>query len=199
MLSYQDIQAFVYAEARALDEHRWADWLACYADDAEFFMPSWDDDDKLTTDPNNEVSLIYYPTKQGLEDRVFRIQTERSSATMPDTRTGHAINNLDFLVCQDIFINESAKIADVILPACSFAEKDGTFVNHAGLAQGLNWGATPVGECRTDGQVFLDLMERPGLMHAPTIRSELAAEVPYFTPLAGTNLGEYGIQLEGAK
>ena len=97
MLSYQAIQSFVYSEARALDEHRWADWLACYADDAEFFMPSWDDDDKLTTDPQNEVSLIYYPDKQGLEDRVFRIQTERSSATMPDTRTGHAINNLEVL------------------------------------------------------------------------------------------------------
>jgi len=101
MLSYQELQAFVYAEARALDEHRWADWLACYADDAEFFMPSWDDDDKLTTDPQNEVSLIYYPDKQGLEDRVFRIQTDRSSATMPDTRTGHAINNLEVLSQDD--------------------------------------------------------------------------------------------------
>ena len=101
MLSYQELQSFVYAEARALDEHRWADWLACYADDAEFFMPSWDDDDKLTTDPQNEVSLIYYPDKQGLEDRVFRIQTDRSSATMPDTRTGHAINNLEVLSQDD--------------------------------------------------------------------------------------------------
>ena len=91
MLSYEAIQAFLYAEARALDEKRWADWLACYADDVEFFMPSWDDDDKLTTDPHNEVSLIYYPSKQGLEDRVFRIETDRSSATTPDTRTGHAI------------------------------------------------------------------------------------------------------------
>ena len=82
------IQAFLYAEARALDEKRWADWLACYAADAEFWMPSWDDDDRLTTDPQNEVSLIYYADKQGLEDRVFRIQTERSSATMPDTAHG---------------------------------------------------------------------------------------------------------------
>lgn len=97
MLSYQEIQAFVFAEARALDEYRWADWLSCYADDAEFFMPAWDDDDELTSDPDNEVSLIYYPNKQGLEDRVFRIQTERSSATIPDTRTGHAINNLEIL------------------------------------------------------------------------------------------------------
>lgn len=97
MLSYQALQAFLYREARALDEGRWADWLACYADDVEFWMPSWDDDDQLTVDPHNEVSLIYYPSRQGLEDRVFRIETERSSATMPDTRTGHAINNLEVL------------------------------------------------------------------------------------------------------
>ena len=99
--AYQDILAFVYGEARALDEKRWDDWLACYAPDVEFFMPSWDDDDRLTTDPHNEVSLIYYPSKQGLEDRVFRIKTERSSATMPDTRTGHAVNNLEVLEQDD--------------------------------------------------------------------------------------------------
>ncbi len=97
MLSYEALQAFVYAEARALDEQRWIDWLTFYADDVEFFMPSWDDDDKLTTDPRNEFSLIYSPSKQGLEDRVFRIQTDRSSASTPDTRTGHSISNLEVL------------------------------------------------------------------------------------------------------
>ena len=97
MLSYEAIQSFVYGEARCLDEARWADWLAHYAEDVEFHMPAWDDDDQLTTDPHNEVSLIYYPSRQGLEDRVFRIQTDRSSATTPDTRTGHAIHNLEVL------------------------------------------------------------------------------------------------------
>ena len=97
MLSYEAIQTCLYQEARALDERRWNDWLAFYAEDVEFWMPSWDDDDTLTTDPNNEVSLIYYACKQGLEDRVFRIETERSSATIPDTRTGHAISNVEVL------------------------------------------------------------------------------------------------------
>jgi len=97
MLSYEAIQTFLYQEARALDERRWNDWLAFYAEDVEFWMPSWDDDDTLTTDPNNKVSLIYYACKQGLEDRVFRIETERSSATIPDTRTGHAISNVEVL------------------------------------------------------------------------------------------------------
>ena len=97
MLSYEALQAFLYAEARSLDEQRWTDWLEFYAADVEFYMPSWDDDDRLTTDPRNEVSLIYYPSRQGLEDRVFRIQTDRSSATTPDTRTGHAIHNIEVL------------------------------------------------------------------------------------------------------
>ena len=64
----------------------------CYADDVDFWMPSWDDDDKLTTDPQNEISLIYYPSKQGLEDRVFRIKTDRSSASTPEPRTSHTIS-----------------------------------------------------------------------------------------------------------
>ena len=51
-LSYESIQAFLYGEARAQAEKRWADWLAHYADDVDFFMPCWDDDDKLTTDPH---------------------------------------------------------------------------------------------------------------------------------------------------
>jgi len=85
-----------------------------------------------------------------------------------------------------------------MLPAVSFAEKDGTFVNHAGLAQAIRWAATPTGECRTDGQVFLDLAERKGLLHAATLRKELAAEVKGFAALAGGDLGEYGILLDSA-
>jgi benzoate/toluate 1,2-dioxygenase beta subunit len=60
-------------------------------------MPSWDDDDQLTEDPQSEISLIYYPNRNGLEDRVFRIKTERSSASMPEPRTNHMISNVEIL------------------------------------------------------------------------------------------------------
>ncbi|WBS05146.1 benzoate 1,2-dioxygenase small subunit [Pseudoduganella sp. SL102] len=89
------IAAFLYREARLLDDEQWDDWLECYHPDARFWMPSWDDDGTLVTDPQREISLIYYPTRQGLEDRVFRIKTERSSATIPDTRTSHNIANIE--------------------------------------------------------------------------------------------------------
>jgi benzoate/toluate 1,2-dioxygenase beta subunit len=86
---------FLYREARLLDDEQWDDWLACYHPDAKFWMPSWDDSDTLVEDPEQEISLIYYPNRQGLEDRIFRIKTERSSATMPNTRTSHNISNVE--------------------------------------------------------------------------------------------------------
>jgi len=91
----QDILAFLYREARLLDDEQWDEWLQCYHPEARFWMPSWDDDGKLVTDPQREISLIYYADRQGLEDRVFRIKTERSSATIPDTRTSHNIANVE--------------------------------------------------------------------------------------------------------
>lgn len=86
---------FLYREARLLDDQQWDEWLECYHPEAEYWMPSWDDDDRLIEDPQREISLIYYPNRQGLEDRVFRIKTERSSATTPHTRTSHNISNVE--------------------------------------------------------------------------------------------------------
>ncbi|GAA5631437.1 benzoate 1,2-dioxygenase small subunit [Acinetobacter vivianii] len=95
--SLENIAQFLYREARFLDDEQWDDWLNCYAPEASFWMPAWDDNDQLTEDPQSEISLIYYPDRQGLEDRVFRIKTERSSATMPDTRTCHNIANVEIV------------------------------------------------------------------------------------------------------
>ncbi len=109
------------------------------------------------------------------------------------------LKKVPLVVCHDILPSPVSAFAHYVLPGATFAEKEGTFVNHAGLAQALQWGVTPTGECRGDGQVFLDLLQRRGLVHAPTLRKELAEEVKYFAPLAGGELGEYGIPLEQAK
>jgi NADH-quinone oxidoreductase subunit G len=109
------------------------------------------------------------------------------------------LGKVPLLVVQDIVPSQFMAAAKYVLPAVSYAEKDGTFVNHAGLAQAIHWAVPPPGGCRTDGQVFLDLLERRGLLHAETLRGELAAEVPYFGPLACGDLGEHGVHLEQAK
>ncbi len=94
----QHAEAFLFREAACLDDKAWDDWLAHYSTDAEFWMPAWDDDDKLTEDPQSEISLIWYGDRGGLEDRVFRIRTERSSATsLPEPRTSHTISNVEVL------------------------------------------------------------------------------------------------------
>jgi len=97
MLTMEQVQAFLYAEARALDDRDWDAWLAHYSPQAEFWMPAWKEDDSLVTDPHTQISLIYYPSRAGLEDRIFRIRTERSSASMPEPRTGHNISNVEIL------------------------------------------------------------------------------------------------------
>lgn len=97
MTKYDKIQSFIYKEARLLDDKQWDQWLPLYDEKVTFWMPSWDDEDNLTTNHESEISLIYYPNRSGLEDRVFRIRTERSSATLPDTRTSHNCTNLEIL------------------------------------------------------------------------------------------------------
>ena len=97
-LTLEQVQQFLYREARYLDDRDFESWLTLYATQAQFWMPAWDDDDTLVEDPQTEISLIYYPDKSGLEDRVVRIRTERSSATsLPEPRTSHNISNVEIV------------------------------------------------------------------------------------------------------
>ncbi|NRP74494.1 2-halobenzoate 1,2-dioxygenase small subunit [Ensifer psoraleae] len=96
-ISYEAACAFLYREARLLDDREWDEWLTCYAPDVTYWMPAWDDDDQLTEDPQTQISLIYYPSRHGLEDRVFRIKTERSGASTPEPRTSHNVTNVEFV------------------------------------------------------------------------------------------------------
>ena len=93
-----EIEDFIFYENRLLDDRKFEEWLELYREDAEYWMPAWDVDDTLTQDPQREISLIYYPNRGGLEDRVFRIRTERSSATsIPEPRTNHYSTNVEVL------------------------------------------------------------------------------------------------------
>ncbi len=72
----------------------------------------------------------------------------------------HALEQLEFLVCQDIFVNETGEMADVILPATSFAEKDGTFTNSDRRVQRCRAAVPPVGNSRPDWEILSDLGKR---------------------------------------
>lgn len=93
----RSVERFLYREARLLDDREWDEWLTLYAPGVVYWMPAWDDDDRLTEDPHSQISLIYYPNRDGLEDRVFRIKTERSGASTPEPRTSHTVSNVEVI------------------------------------------------------------------------------------------------------
>ncbi len=106
-----------------------------------------------------------------------------------------ALRDVPLLVVQDILPSRVSALAKYVLPGGSFAEKDGTFVNHAGLAQAIRAAIRPPGDARPDGRILMELSERRGLFHAPTIRQEIAREMPAFAALAVGELGEQGAWL----
>ncbi len=81
-------------EAICLDEQRWDDWLALFTTDCEYWIPTWRHDETLTADPRKELSHIYYASRAGLEDRIVRIRSGRSPASMPLPRTTHLLGNI---------------------------------------------------------------------------------------------------------
>ncbi|NNL86770.1 MAG: SnoaL-like domain-containing protein [Myxococcales bacterium] len=76
-------------EGVLLDQKDWDGWLELYLEDASYWIPAWDDEHTLTGDPDREISLIYYDTRAGLEDRIFRLRTGHSLASTPLPRTVH--------------------------------------------------------------------------------------------------------------
>lgn len=96
-----------------------------------------------------------------------------------------AMENLDFLVVQDIFPNETMKYAHVVLPASSFAEKDGTFTNTERRVQLLRKAIEPIGESRPDWEIICALSEKMG--HPMKYRGtyEIMEEIALLTPSYG--------------
>ena len=84
----------LYREAHYLDTQRWDDWLGLYSPDCEFWMPAWKSEHELTANPKRELSLVYYSSRAGLEDRVTRVRSGTSVASIPLPRTQHAITNV---------------------------------------------------------------------------------------------------------
>ena len=84
----------LYREARLLDEKKWHDWLALYSADALFWMPSWAGEYETTSDPELELNLIYLKGRAHLEDRVFRLETGESFASVPMARTAHVVGGV---------------------------------------------------------------------------------------------------------
>ncbi len=85
--------AVIYREAHCLDTQAFDHWLTLFTDDAIFWMPAWTDTGRLTDNPDQELSLMYSAARAGLADRVWRVRSGLSVASVPLLRTTHSISN----------------------------------------------------------------------------------------------------------
>jgi formate dehydrogenase major subunit len=109
-----------------------------------------------------------------------------------------ALNSLEFLVVQEIFMSETAKFANVVLPGASFFEKSGTFTNGERRVQRVNEVIPPLAGTKTDGQIVVDIMNRMGIPqpdYTPDdVLAEIARVVPFFKGAVWEKLGDNGKQ-----
>lgn len=91
---YEEVCHLLACEALFLDEQRWREWLDLYAEDAVYFVPAWKSENQLTSDPATELSLIHIASRAGLEERIFRIESCDSFASLPIDRTTHLTSNI---------------------------------------------------------------------------------------------------------
>lgn len=119
--------------------------------------------------------------------------------TDPNTcHVRNALQSLEFLVVQELFMTDTARIADVVLPASSFLEKEGTFTNGERRIQRVNRVVDPLPGTKPDGQIITEIMNRMGWRqeeyHPSTALREISRIVPFFKGVRWEELGINGKQ-----
>lgn len=159
----------------------------------------------LDGDPGLTVTEIVDAAGTGAL-RALYVMGENPLMTEPNLRHAkECLAELDLLVCQDIFINETGEQADVILPAASFAEKDGTFTNSDRRVQRVRQAIAPVGQSRPDWVILCDLAKRLEVRlsrepsagwdysHPSEIWDEMAGLTPSLAGISYERIKEIGV------
>ena len=137
------------------------------------------------TMPGLQVTQMLPKALEG-ELKALYIVGENPLVSDPDLNHAEkAFDKLDFMVVQDIFMTETARQADVVLPACCFAEKQGTFTNTERRIQRVRKAVDPPGQAREDWQIICDLATRMGYDMTYDNAGEIMAEIADVTPSYG--------------
>jgi formate dehydrogenase major subunit len=164
------------------------------------FSDGWGIDFKrLSPNPGLTVTEIM---DAALEGKVRAIYIMGENPMLSDPNLNHvreALHSVDFLVVQDIFLNETAELADVVLPGVSFAEKAGTYTNTERRVQLIRPAIEPRGEGRADWQIVTDVANRLDAgweyTHPEQIFAELASLTPQYAGMSHERLeNEGGLQ-----
>ncbi len=147
------------------------------------FQDAWEAD--LSDKPGLTVVEIINAAAAG-DLKAIYVMGENPMISDPDVNhVEEALKNLDFLVVQDIFLSETAQLADVVLPAASFAEKDGTFTNTERRVQRLRKALDAPGEARLDWRITCELARRMGCDMSYPDAAAIQDEIASLTPIYG--------------
>jgi formate dehydrogenase alpha subunit len=149
----------------------------------EKFQKAWNVD--LPQTPGLTVVEMMNAAEAG-RVRGMYIMGENPVLSDPDiAHVRAALESLDFLVVQDVFMSETAELADVVLPAFSFAEKDGTFTNTERRVQRVRPAVLPPGDAREDWRILCDVSSRMGYPMGYTDSSAIMDEIASMTSIYG--------------
>lgn len=141
--------------------------------------------DKLPDKPGLTVVEMMNAAAEGKLKALY-IMGENPMLSDPNIAHVEAgLKNLEFLVVQDIFLTETARLADVVLPGASFAEKDGTFTNTERRVQRIRKTINPVGESLPDWQIILKIAKLLGYEMHYDNPSKIMEEIASLTPIYG--------------
>jgi formate dehydrogenase alpha subunit len=135
----------------------------------------------------------------GKDIRALYIMAENPALSDPDVNhVLESLTKLDFLIVQDIFLTETAKFADLVLPAVCFAEKTGTYTNTERRFQLLRKAVKPPGEAKGDFEIICLLANALGLdfpyKHPGEVMEEIAKLVPEYGGIRFDRLEKAGLQ-----
>jgi predicted molibdopterin-dependent oxidoreductase YjgC len=118
--------------------------------------------------------------------KTMYIMGENPMVSDPDlNHVEECLKALDFLTVQDIFLTETASLADVVLPGVSFAEKDGTFTSTERRIQRVRKAIEPLGNSKPDWKIITDLSSRLGYTMEYDSPAEIMTELAELTPIYG--------------
>ncbi len=150
----------------------------------------------------HEVGLTIPEMISGIEQGTVKglyVLGENPIVSDPDsTHVAKALESIDFLVVQDIFLTPTAELADVVLPGSSFAEKDGTFTNTERRVMRVRKAVDPPGDAKADWEIIQEVASRFGYpMHYESpqaIMEEIAAVTPSYGGISYERLEGQGLQ-----
>jgi formate dehydrogenase major subunit len=153
---------------------------------------------KLSEEPGLKIPQMFEAARAGRLKALW-LMGEDVVQTDPNTEAVQAaMRALDFLVVQEIFLTETAKFADVVLPASSFLEKSGTFTNAERRVQRVQAAVPPLAGTKPDGQILVEVMNRMGYAQPDFtpdgVLAEIARIVPFFAGATWDGLGDQGKQ-----